>query len=328
MDPLEKRELGGTGLRVTCIGLGCSGLGGMYGDISDEQAYDVVRRALSLGINLFDTAPKYGYGTSERRLGTALSGIPRERYVLCTKVGHLLRPGEGDGYVHSTLFPETEEKPYPDFSYDGIMRSFEESLERLGVDYIDVLHIHDPDRDFEQAVHESYPALAKLRSEGVIKGVSVGMNRWPMLVEFASAGEFDCFLIAGRYSILDQSALDELLPVCLEKNIGIMAGGTYNTGILAKGAREGKYNYREAPPEIVAKVGALEGIAGRHGVPIKAAASQFVLAHPAVTAIIPSTRRPERVQENFDMIGVPIPLDFWEELKAEKIIRPDARVPP
>jgi D-threo-aldose 1-dehydrogenase len=277
MDPLEKRELGGTGLRVTCIGLGCSGLGGMYGDIPDEQAYDVVRRALSLGINLFDTAPKYGYGTSERRLGTALSGIPRERYVLCTKVGHLLRPAEGDGYVHSTLFPETEEKPYPDFSYDGIMRSFEESLERLGVDYIDVLHIHDPDRDFEQAVNESYPALAKLRCEGVIKGVSVGMNRWPMLVEFASAGEFDCFLIAGRYSILDQSAL--------------------------------------------------EGIAGRHCVPIKAAASQFVLAHPAVTAIIPSTRRPERVQENFDLIGVPIPSDFWEELKVERIIRPDAPVP-
>ena len=163
MDPLEKRELGGTGLRVTRTGLGCSGLGGMYGDIPDEQAYDVVARALSLGINLFDTALRMS------------SRIP------CG------------------------------------------------------------------AVSESYPALAKLRSEGVIKGVSVGMNRWPMLVDFASAGEFDCFLIAGRYSILDQSALDELLPLCVEKNIGIMAGGTYNTGILAKGAEEGKFNYREPP---------------------------------------------------------------------------------
>ena len=206
------------------------------------------------------------------------------------------------------------------------MRSLDASLERMGVDRIDIVHIHDPDNHWQEAIEGAYPALEKLRSEGTISAVSAGMNQWEMLSDFAREGDFDCFLLAGRYSLLDQSALHELLPLCVEKNIGIMAGGTYNSGILAKGARPGAtYNYSEAPTDIVQKASAIEAIATRHNVNIKAAASQFVFAHPAITCIIPGTRQPERVEENFNLITQSIPKDFWQELRSENLIDPQKK---
>jgi D-threo-aldose 1-dehydrogenase len=328
MDPLEKRVLGSSGLEVTRLGLGCAAIGGLYGDIPEEQATSVVHRALELGLNLFDTAPFYGSGKSETRLGRALAGVERDTYVLATKVGRLLVPTEGAERGQDIFGDPPPFRPVYDYSYDGVMRSVEESLERLGLDRIDILHIHDPDDHWQEAIEGAYPALDRLRSEGTVKAVSAGMNQWQMLARFAREGDFDCFLLAGRYSLLDQSALDELLPLCVEKNIGIMAGGTYNSGILAKGAVAGaKYNYQDAPPEIIKKAQGLEAVAERHGVDLKAAASQFVFAHPAITSIIPGTRRPERVQENFELMEAHVPADFWREAQSEGLVRQDAPVP-
>jgi len=328
MDPLEKVVLGTSGLEVTRLGLGCAALGGLYGDIPDEQADQVLHRAFDLGLNLLDTAPLYGAGKSENRLGLALKGVPRENYVLASKVGRILVPTDGENTEQGIFDNPPPFKPVFDFSYDGVIRSFEESLERLGVDRIDILHIHDPDDHWEEAISGAYPALERLRSEGVISAISAGMNQWEMLARFARAGDFDSFLLAGRYSLLDQSSLDELLPLCVEKNIGIMAGGTYNSGILAKGAQPGAtYNYSEAPPEIMAKAKGLEEAALRHQVDLKAAASQFVFAHPAITCIIPGTRQPDRVSENFNLLKEDIPTEFWDELRNENLIRADAPLP-
>lgn len=327
MNPLEKVPLGRSGLSVTRLGLGCAAIGGLYGDIPDDQAVAVVRRALSLGLNLLDTAPLYGAGKSELRLGQALAGVPRDSYVLSSKVGRVLVPTQRAPQVGAFDDPAPYQ-PVFDFSYDGVMRSFAASLKRLGVDRIDILHIHDPDNHWQEAIDGAYPALDELRGAGVIRAVSAGMNQWEMLARFAREGDFDCFLLAGRYSLLDQSALDELLPLCVEKNIGILAGGTYNSGILAKGARPGAtYNYQEAPPEIAARAKSLEAVAARHQVELRAAASQFVFAHPAITCIIPGTRQPERVQENFDLLTRAIPASFWTELRAEGLVRPDAPLP-
>jgi D-threo-aldose 1-dehydrogenase len=329
MNPLEKAVLGSSGLKVTRLGLGCAAIGGLYGDIPDWQAVEVVSRARRLGLNLFDTAPLYGSGKSEKRLGAALKGVERDSYVLATKVGRVLVPAQGKERGQDIYDNPPPFKPVFDFSRDGVRRSFESSLERLGVERIDILHIHDPDDHWEEAIRLAYPALEELRSQGVIRAVSAGMNQWQMLCRFAREGEFDCFLLAGRYSLLDQSALDELLPLCLEKNIGIMLGGTYNSGILAKGATsaEATYNYGKAPSQIVEKARRLEEVAARHRVNVKAAASQFALAHPAITCIIPGTRQPERVQENFDLLQEPIPADFWAELRALGLLHPEAPVP-
>ena len=320
MDPLEKKSLGSSGLEVTRLGLGCTALARLEGDTADEEAAQVVHQALSLNLNLFDTAPLYGAGSSEERLGRALRGIPRNRYVLTTKVGRLIRTSGEAGQ-------EQNRSVYFDFSYDAVMRSFESSLIRLDVDFVDVLHIHDPDDHYQEALEGAYPALEKLRAEGVIKGISAGMNQWEMLARFARERDFDCFLLAGRYSLLEQHSLDELLPLCLEKNIGIMAGGTYNSGILAKGPNSGTYNYQAPPPEIVEKVRSLAVVAKRHQVDLRAAASQFVLAHPAITCIIPSTRRPERVKENIELIKQEIPKDFWTELRTKGLIHQEAPIP-
>ena len=328
MHPLEKAALGRSGLQVTRLGLGCAAIGGLYGDIPDDQATQVVHKALDLGLNLFDTAPLYGSGKSEERLGRALRDVPRDAYVLASKVGRLLVASDDDERDGSIFDNPPPFKPVFDFSYDGVMRSLEESLKRLGVDRIDILHIHDPDAHWKEAIEGAYPALERLRAEGVISAVSAGMNQWEMLARFAREGDFDCFLLAGRYSLLDQSALDELLPLCTEKNIGIMAGGTYNSGILAKGAKPGAtYNYGEAPADIMQKAQAIEAVAERHGVDVKAAASQFVFAHPAITCIIPGTRQPARVEENFNLLIDEIPSAFWDDLRAENLVHESAPLP-
>lgn len=331
MKGLERKTLGKSGIAVTRVGLGCAPLGGLYGDIPDEQALEVVRRALSLGINIIDTAPLYGYGTSEMRIGRAVADKNRDDFVLATKVGRLLvskEDKEADLRQDANWGTTSPLRPKFDFSYDAVMRSVEESLKRLQTNRIDILHIHDPDNHYEQALDGAYPALDKLRSQGVIRAVSAGMNQSEMLARFAREGDFDCFLLAGRYSILEQGAMDELFPLCESKNIGILLGGTYNSGILASDLNAGaKFNYADAPADVLRRARGLQAVAARYRVSLKAAASQFALAHPQVTCIIPGTRVPDRVEENLRLVDEPIPPDFWDALKADKLIRPDAPVP-
>jgi D-threo-aldose 1-dehydrogenase len=300
----------------------------MYEDMSEEQAFELVDRSLSLGLNLFDTAPFYGSGKSEERLGKALAEIPRDRFVLATKVGRTLIPTLGDDRGKKIFVNPLPFRPVFDFSYDGVMRSFEESLTRLKSDRIDILHIHDPDDHYQEAIESAYPALEKLRSQGIIRAISVGMKQWEMLVRFAHEGDFDCFLLAGRYTLLDQSAMGELFPLCIKKNIGLILGGTYNSGILATGAQPGaKYDYADAPWEILERVRCIEAVCDRYQVSLKAAASQFALAHPAVTAIIPGAATLEQVNENFRLLQQKIPDDFWAELQVKGLISEDAPTP-
>jgi D-threo-aldose 1-dehydrogenase len=281
------------------LGLGTAPLGGLYREVTEDEALAVVDRAYELGLRLFDTAPYYGDGLAERRLGRALAGKPRAELVISTKVGRLLRP-----------------EPVFDFSYDGVLRSHEESLERLGLDRVDILLIHDPDDHFEEALTGAYPALDRLRGEGVVGAIGVGMNQWQLLAAFAREADFDCFLIAGRYTLLDRSAADGLLPLCAERGIEVIAGGVYNSGVLADPEREPRYDYLPAPPGIVARARHLREVCARHEVPLKAAAIQFPLQHDAVTTVLSGCRSVAELEENVRMLEVQIPAALWEELAA------------
>jgi D-threo-aldose 1-dehydrogenase len=310
------------------MGMGGAALGGLYHEVCDQAAAETVEAAWSCGISLFDTAPLYGHGRSEERMGSVLRTHPRDTFVLSTKVGRILVPADAST-VESVFF----EKPAPfepvfDFSYEGVMRSFEESLQRLKLERVDILLIHDPDDHYQEALLGAYPALHKLRSQGVVKAIGAGMNQAEMLVRFAREGDFDCFLLAGRYTLIDHSGLRELLPLCRQKNISIIIGGPYNSGILAGGAVSGtKFNYQDASTEVFARVKKVEEVCRRHSVPLKAAALQFPLAHPAVASVIPGARSAAEMEENFSLMTVSIPRDFWQDLRAESLLQSDAPVP-
>jgi D-threo-aldose 1-dehydrogenase len=330
MDPIAKVQLGKTKLRVTRLGLGGCGLGGLYQDISESMATATVHRTLELGINLLDTAPIYGFGKSELRFGTALADCSRDAFVLATKVGYALLPQDGsrDEKVFHRFDNPLPFKVTFDYSYDAIMRSLEQSLKRLNLKYVDIVHIHDPDEHWEEAIEVAYPTLHKLRSEGVIRAIGAGMTQAEMLVRFAQEGDFDCFLLAGRYTLIDHKALSELLPLCVEKRISIIMGGSYNSGILATGARPGAtFDYVEAPAVVMEKVARIEKICATYGVPLKAAALQFPLAHPAVAAVIPGARSVGEMEENFQLLSHSIPNDFWGELVEEGLLPAEAPVP-
>ncbi|MFO7170233.1 MAG: aldo/keto reductase [Chloroflexota bacterium] len=309
---LTTRPVGRTSIQVTRVGLGTAPIGNLYAPISDEQAVSVVKAALAAGVNLVDTAPLYGAGVSERRVGAALRDVPRERVVISTKVGRLVEP---DGSI-----------PF-DYSRDAVLRSFEESLKRLGVDRIDILHIHDPDDHERQALDEAFPTLAELRAQGVIGAIGAGMNQWQMLERFARNADFDCFLLAGRYTLLEQTSL-EFLELCRSRGIGVFLGGVFNSGILATGPRPGaKYQYADAPPEIMERARRLEQVCQRHGVPLATAAVQFAAAHPAVTALVLGAVTPQEFEANLRSLEAAIPTALWEELRAEQLIHPDAPFP-
>jgi D-threo-aldose 1-dehydrogenase len=307
--------LGRTGLQVTRLGLGTAPLGGLFEAVTDDEAHRTVEAAWDAGIRFFDTAPLYGSGLSERRLGAVLRTKPRDEYVLTTKVGRLLR-------ADAPPDPEQSFKGTPplnpvfDFSYDGVMRSVEESLERLGLDRVDVLLIHDPDSDYDEALRGAYRALERLRAEGSIKAVGAGMNQAEMLARFARDASFDCFLLAGRYTLLDRAGARELLPLCVERGIGIVAGGVFNSGILADPDAQPRFNYRPAPPELVRRAQELKAICRRRGVDLKSAALQFPLRHPAVAAVLLGPRSVAQLEENLEMFEARIPEDLWRELDA------------
>jgi len=339
MRPDTRRSLGRCGLEVTQLGFGGAPLGNMYEAFSDDQARATVRAAWDAGVRLYDTAPLYGYGLSEHRMGEALRWEDRDGYVLSTKIGRHLRPTDRrriDGGIFARTLPF---EPDYDYSYDGVKREVEDSLQRLGLESIDVLLIHDVDlwthksqaevdRRFEEVMAGGYRAMVEMREQGLIKAIGAGVNEWQACQRFAEAGDFDCFLLAGRYTLLEQESLDSFLPMCVERGIGIILGGPYNTGILATGPVEGAYyNYAPAPPAIVDKVARIEAVCRRHSVPLASAALQFPLGHPSVACLIPGARRPEEIALTVETLGVDVPADLWAELKAEGLIRADAPVP-
>ena len=332
MDPAERVRLGRTRLSVTRLGLGTAPLGGLFHAVAKAEARATVEGAYAAGLRLFDTAPLYGYGLAERRLGRVLRAKPRPDFVLATKVGRLLRAGaapdptqshQGEPFYKGTP-PLT---PVFDFSYDGVMRSVAESLERLGLDTIDILHIHDPDAHFDEALRGAYRALDRLRGEGTIAAVGVGMNQPGMLVRFAREADVDCFLLAGRYTLLDQTALAELLPTCVERSIPVISGGVYNSGILADPRPGATFDYIPAPPDLVARARRLEAVCVRHGVPLPAAAIQFPLGHPAVAAVVVGCRSPAEVEENVRLFRHEVPAALWEDLRRERLIREGVPAP-
>lgn len=329
----ERVTLGATALSVTRLGLGTAPLGGMFEAVVEETAHAVIRRSWELGLRLFDTAPLYGHGRSEARLGAVLSTLPRDELVIATKVGRLLRadaPPDAsqvapDGSYNWKDVPALN--PVYDYSREGTLRSLEESLTRLGLDRVDVVHVHDPDEHFEEAIAGAFPALAELRSQGVIGAVGAGMNQAEMLARFAREADVDCFLVAGRYTLLDQSALAELLPLCVERKIGVIAGGVYNSGILADPRPGAFFDYAPASTEWVERARGLATVCARHAVPLAAAAMQFPLAHPAVDAVVTGARTVVELEENERMLRCEIPAALWEELRAERLLPAAAPVP-
>ncbi|MBA2451372.1 MAG: aldo/keto reductase [Chloroflexi bacterium] len=330
MDPTERVPLGKTGLTVTRLGLGGAPLGGLFHAVDDGEAHAVVRRAFEMGLRLFDTAPLYGHGTSEARMGHVLSTLPRAEFTLATKVGRLLREG-APPYPRlqtANLFRDVPNvNPVFDFSEDGVLWSVEESLKRLGMDRVDILHIHDPEDYQDEALTGAYRALDRLRREGTIGAVGAGMNFADVLARMAREADFDCFLVAGRYSILDQRALPELLPLCVEKRIAVIIGGVYNSGILADPREGATFNYEPADRPWLEKAQRLRAVCDRHDVPLKAAAIQFPLAHPAVASVLTGVRSVAELDENVRMFRFPIPSDLWQELRAEGLLPEEAPVP-
>jgi D-threo-aldose 1-dehydrogenase len=322
----DRVPLGHTGLQVTRFGLGTAPLAGLFEAVPEESALAVIERSWEAGIRFYDTAPLYGHGLAEMRLGRVLQKRPRDEFTLASKVGRLLRAGAPSepGQVFRGTPPVN---PIFDFSYDGVMRSVEESLERLGLERVDILHIHDPDNHYDEALHGAYRALDQLRREGVIKAVGAGMNQAEMLARFAREANFDCFLLAGRYTLLDQIALKDLLPVCLERGVAIIAGGVYNSGILADPKPGAHYNYTAAPATLVERAQRISAVCARHGVPIKAAAVQFPLGHPAVSCVVVGCRSVAQLDESIAMFEFEIPSALWAELKHEGLLDPDAPTP-
>jgi D-threo-aldose 1-dehydrogenase len=325
---IQRVRLGPSSVEITRLGLGSAPLGGLFVPVSDADAEATLARAWALGIRYFDTAPLYGYGLAEQRLGRFLRTKPRESFVLSTKVGRLLRRIRGDNPRPDPFYKGTPpERAVFDFSYDGVMRSVEESLMRLGLDRIDILFIHDPDDHREEALTGAFPALEQLRREGTVGAIGAGMNQHQMLAHFAAAASFDGFLLAGRYTLLDQGALDDLFPACAARGMGIVLGGVYNSGILADPRAGATFDYREADATLVTRAQRLESLCGDHGIGLKAAAIQFALAHPVVNGAVLGARNAAEIGESMAMAAEPIPLDFWRALRRHGLVDPRAPLP-
>lgn len=325
------------GLDFTELGLGTAPLGNLYRAISDAEADAVMDRAWTAGLRYFDTAPLYGFGLSETRLNRFLRDKPRDHYVLSTKVGRLLEPcppGLRDGVGKWFDVPARHE--VYDYSYDGVMRSIEASFARLGVDRIDVLLVHDldvanqgsranVDAKLAQLMAGGYHALERLRREGAIKAFGAGVNEWQVCQQMAEQGDFDLFLLAGRYTLLEQAALDSFLPLCQSRGIGIIIGGPYNSGILATGARPGAfYNYEPAPQPILDRVERIEAVCTAHGVRMVDAAFRFPLLHPSVVSVIPGGQGVDEMESNIAAHAAAIPPALWDDLKDQGLLRADA----
>jgi D-threo-aldose 1-dehydrogenase len=319
-----KARVGGTKLEISRVGFGGGALGYMYEPVPDSVAVATIRKALEVGFNHVDTSPVYGRGTSESRIGEALGGVDRRRFTISTKVGEVLVPSSEPAKWKGA--PRLE--AVFDFSRQGVLDSFESSLGRLHMKDVDILLIHDCDDDIPQALRESHPAISKLREAGATKAIGAGLNSYETALKLARKADFDCFLIAGRYTLLEQGALEEFLPYCEDHQIGVIIGGPFNSGILASDLSAGaKYNYRDAPPGILEKARKIKAVCDEHSTPMRAAALQFILANPTVTSTIPGSRSPAEVEENASALGFKIPRDLWNDLKSEELLLEDAPVP-
>ena len=332
-----RRRIGRTQLEVSALGFGAAPFGNLFTAVSNKDVHEAVDAAIAGGIRYFDTAPFYGHGLSERRLGDALRQHPRGAYVLSTKIGRLLKPSLAPAPTPGAFAATLPFDIVFDYSYDGAMRSIEDSLQRLGLPSIDIVFIHDVtqkwrgdtfENSYRQSMNGAYRALAKLRSEGTIAAIGVGINETATLERYAVDGDFDCFMLAGRYTLLDTTALPTLLPLCVRKNISIVLAAPFNSGILVTGARPGaKYWYDDAPADVLARVAHIEALALRHGISLQAAAIQFPLAHPALASVPAGYRNAVEVQAALAATRESIPSAFWNDLKAEALIDPAAPVP-
>ncbi|MGW7299914.1 aldo/keto reductase [Streptomyces sp. NPDC054829] len=300
---------------MTRLGLGAAALGNLYTEVTEEEAHAAVDAAWEAGIRYFDTAPHYGLGLSERRLGTALRDRPREQYRISTKVGRRLEPSArgGDDRAHGFAVPATHHRVW-DFTADGIRRTLDAGLERLGLDRVDLVYLHDPDDHAEVAFREGYPALERLRSEGVVGAIGAGMNQAGMLTRFVRDTDVDTVLCAGRYTLLDRTALDELLPAAQERGVSVVIGGPFNSGLLADPGPGATYNYTRAPAELVDRALRMRRLAERHGISLRAAALAFCASHPAVTDVLVGARSAAEVRDCAEQFATPVPDAFWQEL--------------
>jgi len=366
VDLSARNRIGSTSVAVTPLGLGTVPIGGLYQPISDDEAEALVRRSFELGIRMFDTAPQYGCGLAETRLGQVLPGLARDQFVVATKVGRLLRPitfasktrrvviesvrsgdirrmagdavkitrrlARGRSSLDVQLGAPFDRgpaamEPYYDFSYDGVMRSVEESLIRLRLDHVEMLYIHDPDHHHDAALEGAFKALDKLRSDGTVGAIGVGMNQTQMLARFAREAPFDCLLAAGRYTLLDQEALIELIPECQRRGISLVVGGVYNSGILADPSPGAMFNYQRAPAAVLDRARRMQAVCERHGVPLMAAAIQFPLGNPVVAAVLTGARSVAEIEQNVAMFQVSIPDVLWQDLRSEGLLPAEVLTP-
>jgi D-threo-aldose 1-dehydrogenase len=332
---LDRKTLGRSNLKLSTLGFGGTGLGNMYVPMPEHSVIETLTAAYAAGMRYYDSAPLYGHGLSELRLGTGLRMFADPDVIVSSKVGWRLRPAFGKPTEAGLFRDIVAFARFNDYSYDGAMRSFEDSLNRLGTDRLDILLIHDVDRRnqgdrfaevFTQAMAGAYKALLSLRDQGVVKAIGCGLNEWEACQAFAEAGDFDCFLLAGRYTLLEQESLNSFLPLCEKRGIGIILGGPYNSGILASGAVKGAwFDYAPASAEVLARVAAIEEICSAHRVALKAAALQFPLHHPCVASVIPGTSNAAELSENLRMLHAPVPAQLWRDLKSAGLM--DTRAP-
>ena len=337
MNPNKKIKFGRVDLDVTAFGFGTAPVGNIFREIDETTSNAMFQHAWDAGVRYFDTAPMYGHGLSELRTGQSLRWKNRDELIISSKVGRLLRPARRQDIDFT---PWTNAAPFKmefDYSYDGVMRSFEDSLQRLALERIDICFIHDIDvftrgseqpEVFEQAMDGAWRALSNLKEQGLVKAIGVGVNEWEVCHAAQERHDFDCFLLAGRYTLLEQAALDKFLPLCEERGAAVVIGGGFNSGILATGAKEGaKYNYAPASHDILEKVRNIEAICTEYDVPLPAAALQFVLAHPAVPTFVAGTRTKGQLEQNLKWFSHDIPAQFWADLKSKGLLREDAPVP-
>jgi D-threo-aldose 1-dehydrogenase len=333
----DRRAIAGTGLEATIYGFGSGTLGNRGRVLSEATGRDLVSKAWDAGIRYFDTAPMYGHGLAENRLGTALRSRRREDFVLSTKVGRLLKPAHGRSFDSGLWMDVPSFEVVYDYSYDGTLRSIEDSLQRMLTDRIDIAFIHDCDhwthgadwRDkFEEAMTGAYRALARLKDEGVIGAIGMGVNDADVCLEATKRARFDVFLLAREYTLLGQEPLDNLFPACTATNTSIIQGGAFHSGILATGPRPGAtFGFSEAPEPILRKVGLIEDVCRKHRIPLPAAALQFSAAHPAVASVLVGSSSVEQQARNVALMQMPIPQQLWQDLRRAGLIRPDAPIP-